>query len=153
MSKIVIIYDSKTGNTEKMAEAIAEGARSVEDTEVVIRKVGEAFSLSELGIADAVILGSPAHYANLTSEMRVILESIEKLSGFGKIDLRGKVGAAFGSYGWDGGWSIEKIFREFMGRVGMKVTQPILLSIGAPNSEVLEKCRELGKRVAGDVKR
>lgn len=109
--------------------------------------------MSELEVVDAVILGSPAHYANLTLEMRVIFESIEKLSGFGKIALRGKIGAAFGSYGWDGGWSLEKIFREFMGRVGMKVTQPILLSVGAPNSEILERCRKLGKRVASDVKR
>ena len=73
MPKVVIIYDSKSGNTEAMAKSIAEGAKAVSGVDVVLKKLGEPFSLGILDDADALILGSPAHYGHVTLEMRDFL--------------------------------------------------------------------------------
>ena len=61
---VLVIYDSKSGNTEKMAHAIAEGAAS-EGAEVIVKKIGEPFPLTKLVETDVVVLGSPVIYADL----------------------------------------------------------------------------------------
>ncbi len=53
--KVVVVYDSQTGNTEKMAKAIAKGAGSV--VGVDIKKIGEPFPLTVLAEADGVFYG------------------------------------------------------------------------------------------------
>jgi flavorubredoxin len=151
MPTIFIIYDSKTGNTESLAQAIMEGAESYQGINVVLRKIGKKFSISEFETADAIILGSPAQYATVTPEMNNLLVSIKNLSQHGKISLHGKVGATFGSYGWDGGWSIEYTLKKFMNEVGIKLSQPIVLSVDAPSEKVLEKAKNLGKKIAEEI--
>lgn len=153
MTTIFIIYDSKTGNTESLARAIAEGANSFQGINVLLRKVGKKFSISELETADAIILGSPAQYATVTPEINNLIVSIKNLCQHGKIDLNGKIGATFGSYGWDGGWSIERTLTSFMNEVGMKLFQPILLSVDAPSEKVLEKAKKLGQKIAEEIKK
>lgn len=56
MATVSIIYDSRTGNTERMANAIAEGARSA-GAQVTVRKLGEKFPVEELTKADAILIG------------------------------------------------------------------------------------------------
>ncbi len=58
MSKVVILYDTRTGNTGRMARAVGEGAKSVEGAGVVFKRVGEAQE-DDLASADAIILGRP----------------------------------------------------------------------------------------------
>ena len=72
MATVSIIYDSRTGNTERMANAIAEGARSA-GAQVTVRKLGEKFPVEELAKADAILIGSPTHYSSTTAEMRHFL--------------------------------------------------------------------------------
>ena len=73
--KIVVLYDSKTGNTEKMAKAVAEGAS--EHAEVEVKKIGEAFPLTIMDDADGVIFGSPVYYADISNNMKDFLEHVE----------------------------------------------------------------------------
>ncbi|MEM2922005.1 MAG: flavodoxin domain-containing protein, partial [Candidatus Bathyarchaeia archaeon] len=56
MPKIVIVYESMSGNTEKMAKAVAEGASSIKGVDVEIYKVGTRFPVSSLDKADAIIV-------------------------------------------------------------------------------------------------
>jgi flavorubredoxin len=153
MPKVIIVYDSKTGNTESLAKAIAEGTRSAGGVNVVMRKIGEAFPLNEFETADALIFGSPAYYANVTIEMRNLLESIESLSENKRINLKDKLGAAFGTYGWDGGVCLEEALQKTMEKLGIKLINPVLLSVEEPSEKVLEQSRDFGKRIAEEIKK
>jgi NAD(P)H dehydrogenase (quinone) len=60
---VLVVYHSATGNTEKMAQGVAEGAKAVPGTSVVLKRVGEV-ATNDLSSADAVIVGSPVYFAN-----------------------------------------------------------------------------------------
>lgn len=91
MKRVLIVYDSRTGRTEKMAKKIAEGVRSL-GREVVFRRVADVRSESELEGFDAYLFGSPTYFRRTTEAMQTFLFVARKA------DLRGKVGGAFGSY-------------------------------------------------------
>ena len=152
-SKVLVIYDSQTGSTEKMAQAVVKGVQQVKGVEVELLKVGTPFSISKLAIADALILGSPTRYGNVTSEMRLLLESLTELKESKKLKLSGKIGGVFGSYGWAGGWVVEKL-KEDLIQLGIKIVAPAVSLVHEPyvgsqiNEETLTKCVELGKTVA-----
>ena len=156
MTKIVIIYDSNTGNTEKMAESIADGARSISDVDVTIKKVGEPFSLSVLLLdADAVILGSPAHYAFATPAMRDFISCIQGQVTGGNFKAEEKLGAVFGSYGWDGAKSVERFALEIQ-KIGFKMYSSVLakvtlLPLPQLRQKTLEECCTFGKNIAEQI--
>jgi flavodoxin I len=155
MYKIAIIYDSKTGNTETMAKAIADGAKSVKDVDVILSKLGETFSPTMLDDADAVILGSPSHHGHVTPEMLVFLADLNEAIDSGSLSVEGKIGLAFGSYGWDGGICIEKLSAE-MTKLGFKMNQNVIAK-AAPiqgsslNAEFFKGCQEAGKNLAKKI--
>ncbi|KPV63874.1 MAG: NAD(P)H dehydrogenase (quinone) [Candidatus Bathyarchaeota archaeon BA2] len=92
--KALIIYDSKTGNTEKMAFMIAEGVREVEGVECVVKKVEDA-TLDDLIQANGIIVGSPTYYGCMSGKLKEFLDKTIEIHG----KLEGKVGAAFTSSG------------------------------------------------------
>ncbi len=154
MFRVIVIYDSKTGFTEMMAEAVAEGARKVESTEVELLKAGTAFSLFRLDEADAIILGSPNHYGDVTQEMRTIIESAKRLKKTKRLKLSGKIGGVFISYAWDRRLIMEKLTEE-MKTLGIKIVVPTVCAVdkkdalGIRIKEVARKrCRRLGRTVA-----
>ena len=151
LKKIVLIYDSKTGNTDKMAQAIADGIRTVKDLDLTVRKVGEAFSLSFLEKTDAIIIGSPARYANVTSDMRVIFENILNLQKTKIVNLKGKLGAAFGSYGWDGGITLKYALEQIFKSLEIKLFSDVILSVETPSEKILDRCYELGKKICEKI--
>jgi len=158
MPKAIIIYDTFTGNTEAMAKAIAEGISKVDNVEVELYKLGTRFPMSTLNDADAIILGSPTEYGNVTSAMRTFLESMNELRAAKKLNLRKKVGGVFGSYTWDGGWVVDMLGLGLK-RLGLKVIPPIVsapafIDMGKESGEPhLQKCRELGRTVATAIAR
>ena len=93
MPKILIVYYSHTGNTEKMAKVIAEGARTVQEVEVELKRHELPWKLT---IFDAIMVGAPTYSHNMTNSTKKFLEEI----AFHNVNLKGKIGAAFGSYGW-----------------------------------------------------
>lgn len=157
MAKVIIIYDSKTGNTELMANAVAEGAKGVKGVDVQLQKIGTKFPISVLNDADAIIVGSPTIYGNITHEVVEFFTSLEYLKQAKHINLKGKKGAAFGSYGWDGGWNIERIEKELKA-LGVELVAPAVSAAdqgGVMKMKIhpddLNKCRELGRAVAKAV--
>ena len=154
MSKILVIYDSLTGNTEKMAQAVIEGINLVKGVESEIIKVGTPFSISKLTLADAIIFGSPTRYGNVTSEMNAFLDAVKELKQAKKLEIAGKMGGAFGSYVWDGGWVTYKLEAD-MKELGINIVASAVSavdSMGAMRDRIsdewLQKCRELGKTIA-----
>ncbi|OGS56096.1 MAG: hypothetical protein A3K60_02925 [Euryarchaeota archaeon RBG_19FT_COMBO_56_21] len=94
MSKIVVIYDSRTGNTEKMALAVAKGAKKVKGTEVIVKNV-ESAKLQDMLDADGIILGSPTYYGDMSGRLKEFIDTSNRIHG----KLKGKVGGAFTSSG------------------------------------------------------
>jgi NAD(P)H dehydrogenase (quinone) len=70
--QVLVVYHSETGNTERMAQSVAEGARSVEGVEVELLSVDEV-STDQLIEADAIIVGSPVYNANVTPEISTFI--------------------------------------------------------------------------------
>jgi NAD(P)H dehydrogenase (quinone) len=154
LAKILIVYDSKTGNTEKMAFAVAEGARQVEGVEVTVKRVDQT-SLEDLLNADGIIMGSPTYYGQMSAKLKALIDESIKIHG----KLEGKVGAAFTSSGGTA-TGAETTLLSILGAMlihGMIVQGRAddkhygAAAVETPNEEELEYCRELGKRTASLV--
>lgn len=140
MSNILVLYYSRTGATEKMAEAVAEGAKMVQDAKV---ELSYHVSSEALDGYDALLIGVPTYHHDMTAEIKTLFEEAAQKN----VDLKGKIGAAFGSYGWSG--EAPKLVLEIMkNKFAMKITEVPILSKYAPDEATLQKCRELGIRVA-----
>ena len=113
-TKVLVLYYSSYGHIERMAGAIAEGGRSVEGTEVVIKRVPELVpeeiarksgmkldqaapiaTIDELPEYDAIIFGTPTRFGNMAAQMRNFLDQTGRLWMSGA--LIGKVGSVFAS--------------------------------------------------------
>jgi len=94
---VLVTYHSATGNTEKMAQGVAEGAKAVPGTTVVLKRVGDVTS-NDLVSSDAVIVGSPVYFANMSGEVKTFLDNWglqSKFDLFRERKMRNKVGGAF----------------------------------------------------------
>ncbi|GAH21904.1 unnamed protein product, partial [marine sediment metagenome] len=69
MIKVLVIYHSQTGNTEKMAKAVAEGARRVSGTEVILKKAAEA-TLEDLIGSSGIAIGSPDYFSYMAGTIK-----------------------------------------------------------------------------------
>jgi NAD(P)H dehydrogenase (quinone) len=85
--RILIAYHSRTGNTEKMAAAVREGAASVTGVEIVLRKVADVTS-DDIVKADGIIVGTPVEWGTLSTEAKSFLDRVGAALG--------KAGATYG---------------------------------------------------------
>jgi NAD(P)H dehydrogenase (quinone) len=92
---VLIAYHSVSGNTEKMAQGVAEGAKAVSDTKVVLKRVGEV-ATDDLLSSDAIIVGSPVYFGNISGEVKAFFDNwLLKFGVFRDFKMRNKVGGAF----------------------------------------------------------
>jgi len=91
MAKALVIYYSRSGNTKKMAQLVAEGIKK-EGMEVTLKDVKDT-NVDELLKYEAIIIGSPTYYGTMASEIKKLLDDSVKFHG----KLEGKIGAAFAS--------------------------------------------------------
>jgi len=100
MSKILVLYDSKTGNTAQMAEYVAEGARAIDGMEVRLLSADEA-TMDDVLWADGIACGTPTYVGVVSWKMKKFWDDIAH-HVWGQMD--GKIGCAFStSGGWGGG--------------------------------------------------
>jgi flavorubredoxin len=143
MKQILVLYYSRTGNTERMAKAVAEGARINNDIKVELSYHVDA---EDLSIFDAIIVGTPTYHHEMAIDFKNLFEETAEKG----ISLKGKVGAAFGSYGWTG--EAPKLVIEIMKyKFEMQVAEPSLLARYLPDAKILSDCRDLGKRIAENL--
>ena len=137
--KVSIVYWSGTGNTEAMANAVAEGAKGA-GAEVELLPVSAASE--DVLASDALILGCPAMGAEQLeeSEFEPFFSAIE-----GK--LAGKKGGLFGSYDWgDGEWM--RTWQERVVIAGGNMITDGIIANNAPDDEALAACKSLGEKAA-----
>jgi len=155
MAKVLVAYHSRTGNTEKMAQLVAAGARSA-GVEVVIKPVAE-ISASELLGYEGLILGSPTYYGNMAWEVKRLLDESVQYHG----QLAGKVGGAFSSSVNVGGGNETTILAllEALLIHGMVVQGSAHgdhygpVAIKGPDSRSTPQCEALGRRVGELVRK
>jgi NAD(P)H dehydrogenase (quinone) len=155
MAKILIVYDSRTGNTEKMASAVAEGAKQVKGVKVDVKKVEKA-TLEDLQAADGIIMGSPTYYGGMSGKLKEFIDKSVKIHG----QLEGKVGAAFASSGGTASGAETTLLSILQAMLvhGMVVQGRSddkhygAAAVGSPREKDIETCKALGKKVANLVK-
>src|SRR5262249_34389306 len=158
---VLIAYYSVTGNTEKMAQGVSEGARGVSGTNVVLKRVGEVVA-DDLLSSDAVIVGSPVYFGNMSGEVKTFLDNwLLKFDFFRDFKMQNKVGGAFAT---GGSISNGKEITMMAILEAMLINKMIVTSAGGsfgfgasattgPDSPGIDEkeltaARELGKRVA-----
>ena len=67
--KVLVAYHSLSGHTERMAEAVVEGAKSLPGTTVVLKRVGQV-TAEDLFSSDAIVVGSPVYWSNMSGEVK-----------------------------------------------------------------------------------
>ena len=139
MAKLLIIYHSQTGNTEEMAKAVAEGAK----VEVTLKKAFDA-KAEDLIACDAVAFGSPTNFGYMSGAVKDFFDRTLPACR-GKVD--GKPFAAFASMALEKRAAIDAI-EKIAGSFGLKKVADGPLAKGKPAPEILDECRELGKKLA-----
>lgn len=162
--KILVLYDSQTGNVEQMASLVAEGAREIPDTDVRLRKIAGEGALratpEDVLWADGVAVGSPTNMGALSWKMKKFWDQ-DMGPHWMKID--GKIGCAFSSAGgWGGGMELccQSILTVLMNfgllvfGVTDYVSRDLTLHYGAVTTKApadeqgRAACRVLGRRLA-----
>jgi NAD(P)H dehydrogenase (quinone) len=155
MAKALIIYYSRSGNTKKMAELVAEGIKK-EGVEVTLKDVKDT-KAEELLKYDAIVIGSPTYYGSMSAEIKKLLD--DSVGFHGKLD--GKIGAAFASSANVAGGN-ETTILDILN--AMLIHGMIIhgdpqgdhygaVAIGAPDSRSTKECLRMGTRLAKLVKR
>jgi len=155
MAKVLIVYYSKTGHTEKMANAVEEAVKE-EGVDVVKKRV-EDVQADELLEFDGIIIGSPTYYGIMAWPIKKLIDESVKFHG----KLAGKVGAAFSSSANIGGGN-ETVILSILEALlihGMIVQGepkgdhygPV--AINEPDERALKGCKRLGQSVANLIKK
>ena len=140
MSKIAVIYWSGTGNTEAMANAVAEGAKAA-GADVSIFTASE-FDPASLASYDAAAFGCPAMGDEVLEE-----SEFEPMFSACESSLSGKKIALFGSYGWgDGEWI--RTWAEDAEAAGARMVVEPVMANGAPDGDAETACAALGTALA-----
>jgi NAD(P)H dehydrogenase (quinone) len=160
MSRVLVAFHSRRGHVERLADAVAAGARAVPGTEVSLRRVGDV-TREELLACDALVVGTPVHSGSMAAPVKQFFDDWHlRFDFYPDRPMRDRVGAAFAAGGQgDGG-------REFamLGILAAMLHHHMLVvagdsGIGAsaateePPVEIdareLERATALGRRVAG----
>lgn len=143
MPKALVIYATRTEQTKQIAEYIAEGIRFT-GAEAIVVNVKKIKTVADLAGYDAYVFGSPTYHGEMLEAMKTMLFLAEKA------ELQGKVGGAFGAYGWSGEaleriyGTMENVFRMNMVRDPLRLKSGLL---GGGMQMAQAYGREIGKKL------
>ena len=143
--RVIVIYDSMWGSTEKMANAMIEGISS-QGIEAMLFRLpvsDRGDIIKELLEAKGLLMGSSTINNSILPTVAPILEDIKGLKP------KRKIAATFGSYGWGGGAA--KYIEETLKQAGIEIVSPGLTFKWVPDKEELQKCFEYGKEFAKKI--
>ena len=140
MSKALIIYSTRSGQTKVIGEFIAEGLR-IKGIDATIVDVKSIKNEGDLAGYDAYILGSATYHGDMLQSMKTFLFMAEKA------DLQGKVGGSFGAFGWSGE-ALERIYDTMKNIYKMEMAGgPLMLKSGKIGGSI-EMAHDYGKDIA-----
>lgn len=143
MGRVLIVYHSLTGNTEEMAKAVAEGAKSVAETKVVLKKAADA-DADDLLTCDAAIFGTSTNFGYISGGLkdffdRTLMQCQEKTTD--------KPYCAFTSSGMGKRRALEVIDGLTIAYKMKKIDDGVMAQ-GKATPENMEALRQLGKKMA-----
>ena len=143
--RILVVYDTMWGSTEKMARAIIEGINSKGVDTVLFRLPFTDVSdiIKEFLEAKGLLVGSSTINNGILHTLAPFLEELQGLKP------KKKIATAFGSYGWGGG--AVKDIEEKLKKAGIALVSPSFTVKWVPNNEEIEKCIEFGRNFAEKV--
>ncbi|WP_353096163.1 anaerobic nitric oxide reductase flavorubredoxin [Tissierella praeacuta] len=146
-NQITIVYDTMWNGTRRMAEAIAEGIKSV-DKDVTVKLYNAANSdkndvITELFRAKAILFGSSTVNKSIMHATAGILEMIKG------IGFKNKKAAAFGSYGWSG--ESVAVIEQKLNDAKLELIQDGIKELWNPDEKAVRRCIEFGKEFAGKL--
>ena len=144
MTTILVVYASDYGSTEKMAQAVAAGARAIEDIDVVCKKAGEA-TLEDLLKADGLAVGTPENFGYMSG---MVKDFFDRTYYPAQDKVFRKPYVIFISAGNDGTGALKAVERIALGYKFKPVYNPVI-SRGPLTMDILDQCRELGGVLAG----
>jgi len=149
--KVLILYYSGGGNTQKMAKVIAEAMKSGA-MNVTVEEV-EKFDISQLPKYDGIILGSPTYFSNIAWQVKKLID--ESIVHYGGHKMKGKVAGIFTSAGTmkDGRDCLKMLEIALGHHHGMKVIEGILRVDGESDKEVETRCQEYVKKFLKEIER
>ena len=143
MAKLLIVYHTLSGNTEKMAEAVAEGARSVAGIQVAVKRALEA-TLDDLLSADATAFGSADYFSYIAGALK---DFFDRTYYPAKGKVTDKPCATFVTAGGPGE-KVTECLDRYLKAFGLRKVGETVIAAGAPAPEILEECRKLGQQLA-----
>lgn len=143
MPKVLIVYATRTGDTEKIARLIGEGIR-ISGLEAEVVDVKQIKKETDLQGYDALVLGSSTYHGAMLEKMKTLLFLAEKAG------LEGKVGGAFGAFGWSGE-APERIYGTMANIFKMDMVGDPLMLKNASLGGGIQMAQEYGKSIAKKV--
>jgi flavorubredoxin len=140
MAKTLIVYATRTGETEKIGDLIAEGIRFA-GHEANVAKVTDIKKEDDLKGYDALVFGSPTYHGEMVQGMKTLLFMAERA------ELEGKVGGAFGSFGWSGE-APDRIFETMKNIFKMNMVSVPLRLKSANLGGGLKMAQDYGREIA-----
>jgi NAD(P)H dehydrogenase (quinone) len=150
---VLVLYFSKGGNTRRLAEAVADGARSVDGTTVVLKNTDEV-SKEDFLTADGLIAGSPVYFGSMAAPLKAVFDEFVSV----RKKMENKVGAAFTTSGDPTGGketTMLAIIQAFLIYGMVIVGDPLSATghygtacVGAPDAKAMDNGAKLGRRVA-----
>ncbi len=140
MPSVLIVYASRTKETEKIAQLIGEGIR-ISGMEAFVKDVKEIKTESDLQGYDALVFGSATYHGGMLDKMKTMLFLAEKAG------LEGKVGGAFGAFGWSGEAPV-RIFDTMKNIFKMNMVGDALMLKSASLGGGISMAQEYGKKIA-----
>ncbi len=145
MACILVIYHTQSGNTQKMAEAVAAGVASIKDTKVVLKQAKDA-TIEDLILCDGIAIGSPEYFGYMAGMIKDFFDRTYE-SAKEKREIFMKPYVIFISAGNDGRNARDQIERICLGYQFKKVYEPLIVR-GVPDKQSLKQCHEMGGTIA-----
>jgi flavodoxin len=152
MVKAIVIYESRYGNTKRVAEAIVEGMKEAREIEVSMKELKEV-NLEKVAEYDVILIGSPNHFGGPTRGIKGFIDRL------GELQLMGKMFAVFDTYL---GKDFEKAVNKMEKRISEKVPElkqiehGLSIKVHGMKGPIVEgelsKCREFGNKIATQLK-
>lgn len=149
MKKVLVLYHSQEyGNTEAMANAVAEGIRNAGAEAALFNTNEKRMDMEEYAAFDAVAVGTPDYYSYIAGGLKMFLDDWHIGAKSDPEGLKNKPYALFYSHG--GGGRVLEPFESLFSRIGNKIGNTVE-SVAAPGDEVIEACKKLGAELAQSV--
>ncbi len=156
--QVLVLYYSRSGNTQKLAEEIAKGVKTVEGVRCVLRAAKDVVK-EDFVSSDGIIAGSPVYFGGMAAELKGVFDKFVTV----RKQMGDKIGAAFATSGDQSGGketTMMSIIQAFLIYGMIIVGDPLdatghygVSCTGKPDEIIAENARKLGRRVAMLVKK